>query len=309
MTELERLEEIKDLRKIWPHEALDFTPWLASDENIGILSNAIGLEITVEETESSVGNFNSDIYAVESGTDRRIIIENQLADTDHDHLGKIITYASGKSADAVVWVVKRARDEHRSAIEWLNNHTDLKIGFFLCEIKLYKIGNSKPAVKFEVIEKPNDWSNKIRKEAISTPSHQFRYEYWTQFNEYAENNALFIKNFHLRKASTNHWMDFSIGKSDCHLAISIIQKRNAIDLEFYINDDKTLFDKFYNHKTAIETETGLEFDWRKLPDNKASRIIVEKNVDLNNRTEWNSQFDWIMDSLIKMKKSFKKYME
>ena len=109
--------------------------------------------------------------------------------------GKIITYASGKSADAVIWVVKRARDEHRSAIEWLNNHTDLKIGFFLCEIKLYKIGNSKPAVNFEVIEKPNDWSNKIRKEAISTPSHQFRYEYWTQFNEYAENNALFITAF------------------------------------------------------------------------------------------------------------------
>ena len=116
MTELERLEEIKDLRKIWPHEALDFTPWLASDENIGILSNAIGLEITVEETESSVGNFNSDIYAVESGTDRRIIIENQLADTDHDHLGKIITYASGKSADAVVWVFKQNFQNFRVGI-------------------------------------------------------------------------------------------------------------------------------------------------------------------------------------------------
>ena len=309
MTELELLEEIKDLRKIWPHEALDFTPWLASDENIGILSNAIGLDITVEETESSVGNFNSDIYAVESGTDRRIIIENQLADTDHDHLGKIITYASGKSADAVIWVVKRARDEHRSAIEWLNNHTDLKIGFFLCEIKLYKIGNSKPAVKFEVIEKPNDWSNKIRKETISTPSHQLRYEYWTQFNEYAGHNALFVKNFHLRKASTDHWMDFSIGTSDCHLAILIITKRNTIGLELNIHDNKALFEKLHKYKTDIEAETGLEFDWKKLPDKKASRILVERNVDLNNKNEWHNQFNWIMDSLIKMKKSFKKHME
>lgn len=309
MIELGRLKEIKDLRKIWSHEAIEFTPWLASEENISILSNAIGLEITIEETEASVGNFNSDIYAVESGTDRRIIIENQLADTDHDHLGKIITYASGKSADAVIWIAKRARDEHRLAIEWLNNHTDLKIGFFLCEIKLYKIGDSKPAVKFEVIEKPNDWGNKIRKETISTPSHQFRYEYWTQFNEYAGNNALFIRNFHLRKATTDHWMDFSIGKSDCHLAVSLIQKRNAVDLELYINDDKLLFEKLYKNRTEIEAETELSFDWRELPDKKASRIIVEKNTELNNRSEWSNQFNWIMDNLIKMKKTFRKYME
>ena len=142
MATLGKLEEIRDLRKVWPHEALDFTPWLSQDENIGILADAVGLDITVDETESSVGSFNVDIFASETGTDRKIIIENQLAETDHDHLGKLITYASGKSADVVIWVVKRAREEHRAAIEWLNNHTDEKIGFFLCEIKLYRIGSS-----------------------------------------------------------------------------------------------------------------------------------------------------------------------
>lgn len=309
MVELERLEEIKDLRKIWPHEANDFTPWLAMDENISILSNAIGLDITVEETESAVGAFNSDIYAVETGTDRRIIIENQLADTNHDHLGKIITYASGKSADAVIWIVKHARDEHRAAIEWLNNHTDLKIGFFLCEIKIYKIGNSKPAPKFDIIEKPNDWSNKIRKETISTPSHQFRYEYWTLFNEYAGKNSPFTKEFHLRKASTDHWMDLSIGTSNCHLTISIIQKRNSVDLELYINEDKLLFEKLYHSKDAIEKETGLSFDWKKLPDKKASRIVVEKNVNFEDKNEWPKQFDWIIENSVKMKRVFKKYMQ
>lgn len=75
----------------------------------------------------------------------------------------MITYASGKSADVVIWVVKHAREEHKAAIEWLNNHTDDKVGFFLCEIKLYRIGNSEPAVKFEVIERPNDWSKEIKK--------------------------------------------------------------------------------------------------------------------------------------------------
>lgn len=129
------LKEITNLREIWPHEALNFTPWVA--ENVGLLAEAVGLEITVDETESSVGDFNVDIYASETGTDRKIIIENQLEDTDHDHLGKIITYASGKGADVIIWVVKHAREEHKAAIEWLNNHTDEKIGFFLCEIKLW----------------------------------------------------------------------------------------------------------------------------------------------------------------------------
>lgn len=97
--------------------------------NIALLADAVGLDITVDETESSVGDFNVDIFASETGTDRKIIIENQLEDTNHDHLGKLI-YASGKSADVIIWVVKHAREEHKAAIEWLNNHTDEKVGFF-----------------------------------------------------------------------------------------------------------------------------------------------------------------------------------
>ena len=112
MINLGKLKEIKDLRKVWPHEALDFTPWLAEEDNLALLADAVGLEITIDETESSVGDFNVDIYATETGTDRKIIIENQLEDTNHDHLGKLITYASGKSADIVIWVVKRARGEY-----------------------------------------------------------------------------------------------------------------------------------------------------------------------------------------------------
>lgn len=131
---LSKLEEIRDLRTVWPHEALDFTPWLSQDDNITLLADAVGIDIAVDETESSVGDFNVDIFAYESGTDRKIIIENQLEDTNHDHLGKLITYASGKSADVVIWVVKHAREEHKAAIEWLNNHTDDKIGFFFAKL-------------------------------------------------------------------------------------------------------------------------------------------------------------------------------
>ena len=102
----------------------------------------MGLDITVDETESSVGDFNVDIFASETGMERKIIIKNQLEATNHDHLSKLITYASGKSADMIIWVVKHDHEEHKAAIEWLYNHTDDKSGFFLCEIKLYRIGTS-----------------------------------------------------------------------------------------------------------------------------------------------------------------------
>lgn len=164
MINLGTLKEITDLRSVWSHEALNFTPWVA--ENVDLLADAVGLDITVDETESSVGDFNVDIYASETGTDRKIIIENQLEDTDHDHLGKLITYASGKDADVVIWVVKHAREEHKAAVEWLNNHTDDKIGFFLCEIKLFQIGDSDIAPSFTVVERPNDWTKEIKKTKI-----------------------------------------------------------------------------------------------------------------------------------------------
>ena len=150
------------LRDIWRHEALDFTKWLAEEPSLKLLSVAVGIELELIETESSVGAFSVDIYAQEIGTGRKIVIENQLAPTDHDHLGKAITYAAGKGAEVVIWVVEQARDEHRQAIEWLNQHTDSDFGFFLVEIELWKIGNSRAAPRFNVVEEPNEWAKAIK---------------------------------------------------------------------------------------------------------------------------------------------------
>ena len=306
MTNLGTLKEITDLRSIWPHEALNFTPWVA--ENVDLLADAVGLDITVDETESSVGDFNLDIYASETGTDRKIIIENQLEDTDHDHLGKLITYASGKGADVVIWVVKHAREEHKAAVEWLNNHTDDKIGFFLCEIKLFQIGDSQIAPAFTVVERPNDWTKEIRKTASANSTQQQRLEYWQAFNDYAFSDANFSRIFNKRKPTTDHWMDFSIGSSACHIAVSQIQKRKAVDVELYINDDKELFKSLFAHKDEIEKNMEMELEWKELPERKASRILIEKTVDLDDRATWPEQFDYIMDTCIKMKRAFKRYL-
>ena len=308
MVSLGKLVEIKDLRTVWPHEALDFTPWLSQDDNIALLADAVGLDITVDETESAVGDFNVDIFASETGTDRKIIIENQLEDTNHDHLGKLITYASGKSADVIIWVVKHAREEHRAAVEWLNNHTDEKIGFFLCEIKLYQIGNSQPAVKFEVIEKPNDWAKEVKKNETGNSTQQQRYDYWVAFQDYAFQNVQFAKNFNRRKPSLDSWMNFSIGSSACHIAVSQIKKRNELYVELYISEDKELFYSLLQQKDSIEADAGLTFEWRELPERKASRIVLSKNVSFEDKDQWTAQFDWLIDVMLKMKQAFKKHL-
>lgn len=209
---LGKLKKIYDLRKVWPHEAVDFTPWLTQDDNISLLSDAIGIDITIDETESNVGSFNVDIYATETDTGNKIIIENQLEDTNHDHLGKLITYASGKEAKFIIWIVKKAREEHRHAIEWLNNHTDNDIAFFLIEIELWSINNSDPAVKFNVVEKPNNWAKEIKKaDNTLSDTEKMKLEYWTKFTDYAFTDNDFSKVFRRRKPSTDHWYSVSIG--------------------------------------------------------------------------------------------------
>ncbi|MEE1060731.1 MAG: DUF4268 domain-containing protein [Ruminococcus sp.] len=306
--QLSKLKEIKNLREVWLHEALDFTPWLAEEDNLSLLADAVGLDITLDETESSVGDFNVDIYAKETGSDRKIIIENQLEDTNHDHLGKLITYASGKSAEIIIWVVKKAREEHRAAIEWLNNHTDENIAFFLIEIKLYQIGNSDIAVKFDVVEKPNDWTKEIKRKANSSTTLQARYDYWVAFNEHAFKNNNFAKLFNKRKASTDHWMTLSVGSSLCSIVLSQIRKNNNITVEWNIFDDKDIYHKLYQQRENIEKEIGVKLEWKELPNKKASRILANKEVDFNDKNNWAEQFNWMMDMAQKMKLAFKKFL-
>ena len=177
-----------DLRGYWKHEALDFTRWLSEPENIALLSDAVGIGIEVIQTEASVGRFNVDILAQEENTDRKIIIENQLETTDHAHLGQLITYAAGLEAQYVIWIVKEVREEHRQAVDWLNEHTDEDINFFLVAIELWQIGNSDPAPKFSIISRPNEWKKSVRTSAYDgnlSDTKTKQLEFWQQLKEFA----------------------------------------------------------------------------------------------------------------------------
>lgn len=305
MNNLGKMTRITDLRSVWPHEANDFTKWLAQEENLTLLSEAIDIELELEERESSVGSFNVDIFAKENGTNRRVIIENQLEDTNHDHLGKLITYASGKGADVIVWIVKRARDEHRQAIEWLNQHTDSNIGFFLLEIELWQIGDSEKAPRFNIVEKPNDWSKTMKTIDGLSNTDLLKLEFWTGFNETMNNNYDFTHNFHAHKVSPQHWYDLSIGSSAYHICLTINTQKQNIGIDLYINDDKDLFEQFRKHDAEISTLLNSEVEWREAK--KACRILITSNINVKKRESWPKAYNWFLEKAIVFKEIASKF--
>lgn len=251
--ELSRLIKI-DLREAWKNEANDFTNWLAHNENLQLLSDEIGIDISLVQTEASVGKFSVDILAEEENTGRKVVIENQLEATNHDHLGKIITYASGFDAEIIIWIVKDVRDEHKQAVDWLNEHTDEKINIFAIRMELWQIGDSPYAPKFQIISKPNDWAKAVKKSRTQSDLSDRRLmqlEFWTHFKEFAESNKSALRT---RKPYPQHWYDISIGNSKSHLSLVIDADKEQIRCEFYIPDSKPLYEALFELTFRISIE-------------------------------------------------------
>lgn len=307
MKQLGKLEKIEDLRSIWKHEAKEFTPWLAEEENLSLLSEAIGIDLVLEEQESNVGEFSVDIFAVEENTGRKVIIENQLEDTNHDHLGKIITYASGKDAEVIIWIVKHARDEHKQAIEWLNSHTDDKCAFFLIEIELWRIGNSEPAVKFNIVERPNDWAKSMKKSSTLTQTGAQRMNFWQQFIEYNQsNNGVYAKS----RPTADTWIGKSI-KGIPATNVNLVITKESCRIEAYINSgnqerNKSIFDALYAQKDIIEEQYGGHLIWQRLDDNVTCRIYEDRKLSFIKEDERSKIFKFFCDATIRMQNSFGK---
>lgn len=303
-----KLKEV-DIRELWKHEQYDFSEWLSKKENIENLNEILGLTLVDISKETYVGSYRCDLFAKDETTGIKVIIENQLEVSNHDHLGKIITYASGLDAKVVVWIVKEAREEHRSAIEWLNNNTNSNVNFFLIEIHAYKIGESDPAPMFQVVEQPNDFikNNKStnRDESMNKSQSQ-RIEFWNQFNNVVIERG---KPFNIRKATTDHWYNVAIGTSEAHIDITLVNKDSLIGVELYITDNKELFDKLYNRKDDIEQELGFKLDWRRLDNSKASRIVYHiKGLNFDDHSNYNELMNKTIDLAVLMRNVFKKYI-
>ena len=307
----QKLEKIKqvDLRKAWGHEAVDFTNWLAEEENLELLSDEIGLDIKLIQTEASVGRFNVDILAEEDNTGRKIIIENQLEITNHDHLGKIITYASGYDAEIIVWIVKDVRDEHKRAIDWLNEHTDEKIYFFAIKMELWQIGDSPFAPKFSIVSKPNDWSKALKQSAGSsklTDTKVLQLDFWNKFKEFMFANKTKLK---LRTPRPQHWYDISMGVSDAHISLTTDSQKDLMACEIYIPNSKEIFYGLEKCKKEIENELNIKLEWQPLDGKKASKIKLSREGAINETEAWEEYFAWFKDNAEVFQKVFYKYIK
>ena len=305
--ELGRLEKI-DLRKQWKKEDLDFTPWLAKEENIEILSEALGIELEVQGQEENVGPFRADILCRDTATNNYVLIENQLEKTDHTHLGQLMTYAAGLDAVTIIWIAKKFTEEHRAALDWLNNITDNSINFFGIEIELFKIGDSIPAPLFKFVSKPNDWTKFVRKTASNqniTNTKLLQQEYWQGFKDYIEENGNKIRT---QKALPQHWTNIAIGRTNFHLSAQVSTRENKISIWLNIigPNAKANFDKLSEiSQTRSKTELSEDLQWQRMDDNKQSAVILTEYGDMTIKSKWNEQFKWFQENIESFTRFFK----
>jgi len=305
VNKLGRLEKV-DLRTVFATEAGEFTPWLAQEENLKLLGEAIGIDLQWEAQEKDVGPFRADILCKDAATDNWVLIENQIERTDHNHLGQLLTYAAGLQAVTIVWVAERFTDEHRATSDWLNERTDEKINFFGLEVELWRIGDSLTAPKFNIVSQPNDWSRTVQAAAQEggeiTEHKQTQLRFWMAFRGYMENNS----KIRCQKAYPQHWMNHSIGRSGFHLS-SVVSLWNSeskmrdpeIRVELVLTGDqaKPHFVALEEKKDGIEGAVGIPLTWHNPTGKNMCRIFARQNADFLKEDLWPQQHQWLKEKL------------
>jgi len=308
-TKLGSLKKV-ELRNYWKHEALDFTRWLALDENINLLNEELGLSLIEVRAEESIGKFNVDLVAKDEFSGAKVIIENQLEQTDHKHLGQILTYASGFDASIIIWIVKDAREEHQKAMEWLNSNTSSDLSFFLIRMELWQIGESPYAPKFHILTQPNNWAKVLKENSSSntelTDTKLAQLQFWEDFIEFSSDKSTSIRLS--RKPRAQHWYDISFGSSNAHINYTINTRENLVTTSIYIPNSTELYFTFFENKDKIENELGFQLEWNQLEGRMASRITISKDADINDESSWSSYYDWLLEKSDKMATVFGEFI-
>jgi hypothetical protein len=300
---LGRLEQVS-LRNIWADEAGDFTPWLAKPENLKILGETLGVELEPESEEVAVGPFSADIVCRDTADGSWVLIENQIEKTNHIHLGQILTYAAGTGAKTLVWVASKFTEEHRAALDWLNENTVEDISFFGLEIELWRIGASPAAPKFNIVSKPNDWSKSVRQQSSSGDGHvtehkRLQFEFWTAFKPWLEERTV----LRTQKPSYQHWLNLSIGRSGFHLA-AIASLWNTetesysvpeLRVELVLNGvgAKEQLDVLRNRSDEFGKRIDVPLVFHSSEESRSCKIYVRRDHDFRERAKWEEGFGWL----------------
>lgn len=311
MTKLADLGRLKSVpvRDIWPHEAHHFTQWLL--QNADVLSDALGMDLELIAAEHPVGEFSLDLIGHDIATGDTVIIENQLQQTDHSHLGQLLTYAGGTDPVNIVWCAPKFRDQHRAALDWLNDRTDENTRFFGIEIGAVQIGDSQPAPLFKLIVEPNDWAKQVHAETSSAglgPKQKAYLEFWNALIERIriEQPSWTSSN----KGAAQAWITLPFGTTNIWYGMCFTQHGLCVELYFGSSDadeNKAQFAKYEALKSQIEADFGGDLSFQLLPERKASRIAFYKpDVDVLKLEEQQAYQDWFIQTFAAFRSAMQK---
>jgi len=282
-----------DLRTIWPDEARDFTPWLAQEENLRRLSDALNLELELDRVEVAVGPYSADIVATDASSNAKVVIENQLEKTNHDHLGKVLTYASGLEARILIWIAKTFTEEHRQTFDYLNECTSGRLRLYGVEVQVLRIGNSNPAPHFRLVSSPNDYVAATHNATAELSETKSLYmEFWTGFRDYCRAQG---ETFSLQSPRPQHWYTVSIGRSGFSISPTASTMHSRLGCELYLRGPsaKQSFRALKNGQQDIEAVLGT-LNWQELPEKQDCRIVdYLKDFDPRQRGDWDRGFGWM----------------
>ena len=322
---LGRLERV-NLREVWQTEDGYFTPWLAEEENIALLSEILGLKLEVEAQEKEVGPFRADILCKELNNDTWVLIENQIERTDHRHLGQLLTYAAGLSAVTIVWIAASFRDEHRATLDWLNGITSDEFHFFALEVELWRIGESLAAPKFNVVSRPNSWTKRVadasRNLATGARSErqQLNLEFWDGLMELAVYRELASRIGLPFRECTGNFLNFKTYKSLNYSFLELvcgIEKESAyVQYSTWGRGNNSYYQALAERRFELEKDLGIA-NWSE-PGEKgiAGRRYVSGSVSLENfefrlsdQNTWPECQAWMVENIGIFDKTFAKISE
>ena len=281
---------------MWPNEALNFTPWLA--ENISELGEKIGMELEVVGQEVSVGPYSADILAKDINTDSYIVIENQLEKTNHDHLGKSITYASALNAKTIVWIATDFTEEHKKALDWLNDNTNEDLSFWGIQLELWQIAEDTASMRLNIVSTPSTNVKTIKSKTNNeSESRSIQLEFWTKFREKLQSTKKIPS---LQTPQAHYWYDVRIGRSDILLSNICNTQKSIVGVRLYIRNK--VVDVYYPaleaRKVEINKALGCEPDWDPNPSAKDKTITLLHQTDLSNPDKVEEALDWLVKQTI-----------
>jgi len=304
--DLGRLQPV-DVRSAWEHEAHDFTPWLL--EHGDHLAETLGIDLELEQSEHPVGGFSLDLIGTDLTNDAVLIVENQLESTDHGHLGQIMTYAAGTDASTVVWIATSFREEHRQALDWLNEQTGENVRFFGIELAVVRIDESRPAPLFRLVAEPNNWQKQVRaitRSGRSSSRSSLYRSFWTM---YLERIAVeHPKWSRARTPSDQNWMDFPSPIRGTRINPSYAA-RQRLRHEIYIDtgkgeENEEIFESLLAQREAFEEAYGRPLEWEPLPNARACRIAeYRSDAQVNDEENWAEHIDWMVDAGVRLRRA------